>query len=508
MRSERRRALLLAAIAAPLAACGGGGEMMGMGSVGSGSTGGTSGAAGVPLLPEGQPLPSLPLLGNTSTAADVFEGTLRAAPAQFDYLSGRPTAALAYNGTSPGPAIIVSEGDRVRIRFENRIADQPSTIHWHGLPVPADQDGNPMDPVASGADRLYEFTLPEDCAGTYWYHPHPHLYTAEQAARGLAGAFIVRPRVDPLPAGLDDHLLMFTDLRIDTGGHMMGWTADDMMNGRLGDHVLANGRRNPLLVAAPGATLRLRLINATNARFLRLAFDTLPMTLIGSDGGLLGSAVEALAELLLTPGERAEVVVHVPPQVGAQYVLRLLPYDRGWMMGAMPAANQGGVLTVRAEGAPRVPVVLPSLLRAIAPLPAPSAIKRIELTERMGMMDGAGMMSGGMMGWQFLLDGRSFDMNRVDWTSSVGAVEQWEFVNRTSMDHPMHIHGTQFQVVETERNGLRTPAKLIAWKDTVNVPRGASVRLRVRFDSPGLRMVHCHILEHEAQGMMGVVQIR
>jgi len=118
------------------------------------------------------------------------------------------------------------------------------------------------------------------------------------------------------------------------------------------------------------------------------------------------------------------------------------------------------------------------------------------------------MTGGGVMGWQFLIDGRLFDMNRVDRTSALGEVEQWEFVNRSSMDHPMHIHGTQFQVVETERDGLRTPAPVLCWKDTVNVPRGSSVRLRVRFDLPGLRMYHCHILEHEAQGMMGVLHVR
>jgi bilirubin oxidase len=125
----------------------------------------------------------------------------------------------------------------------------------------------------------------------------------------------------------------------------------------------------------------------------------------------------------------------------------------------------------------------------------------------MGMMGGSGMMAGGAMGWQFLLDGRLFDMNRVDWTSVTGEVEQWEFVNRSSMDHPMHIHGTQFQVIETERAGMRTPAPYPAWKDTVIVPRGALVRLRVRHPLAGLRMVHCHILEHEAQGMMGVLRV-
>ena len=507
MTSESRRALLLAAAIAPLAtACGGGSDSTGLQS--AVGTGGTSGAASLPQLAEGQTLPSLPLLANVGTTNGMFEATLRAAPAQFDYLLGRPTDALAYNNFSPGPTIVVNEGDRVRIRFENWIPGQPSTIHWHGLPVPADQDGNPMEPVASGADRFYEFTLPPGSAGSYWYHPHPDLFTAEQVARGLAGAFIVRPTSDPLPAGLEDHVLMFTDLRIDAAGRMMGWTTEDMMNGRMGDHLLVNGRRNPALVTAPGATLRLRLYNATNARFLRLAFDGLPMTLIGTDGGLLGAPVPALAELLLTPGERAEVVVQLPQSAGTTIALRMLPYDRGWMMGAMPTVTQSAVLTLRTEGAQRAPVALPATLRPITPLPLPVAVKRIELTERMGAMGGGGMMADGMMSWQFLIDGRLFDMDRVDRTSALSQVEQWEFVNRSSMDHPMHIHGTQFQVIETEREGVRTPVAYLSWKDTVIVPRGATVRLRVRFDSPGLRMYHCHILEHEAQGMMGVLRVQ
>jgi len=502
MTSKSRRALLLAAAAAPLVtACGGGTDSsMGMG--------GTAVPAGVPQLTEGQPLPSLPALANGSTTAGVFEATLRAAPAQVDYLGGRATEVLAYNGANPGPAIVATEGDRIRIRFENRIPGQPSTIHWHGLPVPAEQDGNPMDPVASGADRLYEFTLPQGSAGSYWYHPHPHLYTAEQVARGLAGAFIVRPKSDPLPAGLEDHVLMLTDLRIDAAGRMMGWTAEDMMSGRVGDHVLVNGRRSPALAAAPGATLRLRLFNATNARYLRLAFDGLTMTLIGTDGGLLGAPLPGISELLLTPGERAEVVVQLPQTAGMQIALRMLAHDRGWMMGTMPAPNQSALLTLRTEGAPRTPVALPATLRPVAPLLLPVASKRFELTQRPGMMNGGGMMAGGMMGWQFLIDGRLFDMNRVDRTSIVGQVEQWEFVNLSSMDHPMHIHGTQFQVLETERAGARTPAAYLGWKDTVDVPRGATVRLRVRFDSPGLRMYHCHILEHESQGMMGVLRVQ
>ena len=120
------------------------------------------------------------------------------------------------------------------------------------------------------------------------------------------------------------------------------------------------------------------------------------------------------------------------------------------------------------------------------------------------------MMMGGLTGMTmgaFTINGRSFDMNRIDVTARVGDVELWEIANPTGMDHPFHLHGTQFQVVERVRAGVARAASFLAWKDTVNVARGESVRFRVRQDLPGLRMYHCHILEHEDQGMMGVLRV-
>jgi bilirubin oxidase len=120
------------------------------------------------------------------------------------------------------------------------------------------------------------------------------------------------------------------------------------------------------------------------------------------------------------------------------------------------------------------------------------------------------MMMGGMTGMTtgaFTINGRGFDMNRVDIAARVGDVELWEIINPTGMDHPFHLHGTQFQVAERERAGVARPEPYLAWKDTVNVARGETVRFRVRQDLPGLRMYHCHILEHEDQGMMGVLKV-
>ena len=132
---------------------------------------------------------------------------------------------------------------------------------------------------------------------------------------------------------------------------------------------------------------------------------------------------------------------------------------------------------------------------------ATKSIKKLIFTEIMSMANGQHSM-------EFLINGKSFDMSRIDFISRVHEVELWEISNQSDMDHPFHVHGTQFQVVETERNNVRTVTPYRAWKDTVNVRAGETVRIKIRQDVPGLRMVHCHILEHEVQGMMAIQQVK
>lgn len=207
------------------------------------------------------------------------------------------------------------------------------------------------------------------------------------------------------------------------------------------------------------------------------------MTLIGTDGGLLSSPVPNLAEVLLAPGERAEVVV----SFSADTVLRALPYDRGSMMMGVTGVSRAAdtILAVRLLGAPVAPVVLPPVLRAVSALPPAVRSQRFVLGPD-GMMAGMGSMTPGA----FTINGRSFDPARIDALMTVGEAEAWEVFNATGMDHPFHIHGTQFQVVSRERAGQSAAAAFPAWKDTVNVARGETVRLLMRQDQPGLRMYH------------------
>ncbi len=473
-----------------------------------------------PVLPEGEALRNLTRLANESTAPGTFRAKLAAQPAVARFAEGIDTPILGYNGMSPGPLIEVNEGDSVEIEFGNNIPGEESTIHWHGMPVPADQDGNPMDAVTSGSSRTYAFDLPEGSAAPYWYHPHPHGKTAEQVYRGLAGVFLVKPKVDPIPVEYGDTVLMFTDLRLAADGTMPASTMADLMNGRVGDHVLVNGQRNPSLDSKHGEKRRLRLYNATNARYLRLTFENASMAVVGTDGGLLERPV-AIDEILLAPAERAELVVTFEKPGAA--ILRTLDYERGWMGPGKPADAGMALLTANVSETPADPVPpLPEKLRSIKPLATAAVTRRFIFTEKMEMATGAMSMgshdmdmgSGGMamgaggMKMEFFINGVAFDMNRVDVVSKVGDVELWEVVNQSDMDHPFHVHGTQFQVVEHERSGKVTRPAYLSWKDTVNVVQGETVRLLLRQDLPGRRMYHCHILEHEDLGMMGIVDVQ
>jgi bilirubin oxidase len=275
----------------------------------------------------------------------------------------------------------------------------------------------------------------------------------------------------------------------------------DWQNGREGNYVLVNGQYQPVLTIKPGQSQRWRVLNATNARYLRLALTGHTMTLIGTDGGLLRSPVPGLNDILLAPAERVEVIVTASLAAGSSAVLQSLPYDRGGMGMMGSASTTIPLLALNYASEATAAVALPSALNSIADLGVPTRTKRLVFSSGMGM----GGMGGGMM--SFLIDGKSFDPARIDFTSRINEVEQWTIENRSSMDHPFHLHGTQFQVVSRTRSGVPLAEPFVAWRDTVNVAAFETVVLKVVQRQLGKRMYHCHILEHESQGMMGVLDV-
>jgi bilirubin oxidase len=494
----RRRQILQGALAgaiSTLASVRGASAQMMRGTGGAGM-GGTMGRRSTRSSgwPTGRPLRRLDVLANTSPVADEFEGTLVAGPYPASLVSGRTTELWGYNSAWPGPLIELREGQRVTIDFANRLG-LDSTIHWHGLAVPADEDGSPMDPVAPGGDRVYSFDVPTGSAGTYWYHPHAHLTTTRQVAHGLAAPLIVRSADDPLGT-LPEVTLMVTSLALDANGQVatgptqMGGMGGMMMAGA-GD-LLVNGQRLPVHAMTPGATERWRIINATADRYLRLGLDGHRFAVVGTDGGLLGQPLPGLTEWLLAPAQRIEIVVTIAARHSTRYSLRDLGYGAGMSVGA--GAELMAIETGRVPAL--APIALPETLRPVADLGPASVRQRV-------LLSAAGM---GMMG-NFLINGRTFDMNRIDLETAVGRVELWDLVNTTFMDHPIHIHGTQFQVVGRTAGGLAVPTVYPAWFDTTNVPAGETVTIKVRQTMPGKRMFHCHILPHEDAGMMGVLDV-
>jgi FtsP/CotA-like multicopper oxidase with cupredoxin domain len=442
----------------------------------------------------GDTLVAPPVLVNRSSGPGALEVTLTAAPTRLPLLPGRETDVWAYNGSVPGPTLELREGDRVTIRFRNELPEE-TTVHWHGLRLPFSADGSPFHAVAPGDEYVYAFTVPTGSAGTYWYHPHPHHRTAWQVGMGLYGAIVIRSADDPLPESLTEKMLILADNRFLPDGSLDFPERDseqgrvDERNGREGDVLFVNGQILPAVPIRSGEVQRWRVINASGARIYRLSLPGHTFVHVGSDGGLFERPLE-VDEVLLANGERVELLVRGTGAPGSQSVLRSLPYDR-YLTLTRPDdwERTRDLMTLRyTDDPPAGPVAIPERLRHVAPLDTAD----VTATRVMRMSQGR-------------INSKLMDMNRVDVSAPLGATEIWDVENLVGMDHPFHLHGFQFQVLD--RNG--EPEAFRSWKDTVNVPKRERVRFIVRYaDHPGKWMFHCHILDHEDQGMMGVLEVR
>lgn len=481
---RRRRFLELGAAVPliPLVGCGG--------DEGAGPTPGTA-------IPTGLDLPELTRLQSTSGDPRVLAATLTLGPTKKEFIPGVPTDAITYNGITPGPLIDIMEGDTVSILLVNNLT-QETTVHWHGLPIPPAVDGLPMDPIPPGTSFLYQFTLPPGSAATYWYHPHPHLFSAEQVFRGAAGLFIVRDPRDPIHPQIEEKNLFITDLRLNSDGQIPENSSDDFLNGREGNHLLVNGRENPKLSIRPGTTQRWRVANATNSRYLRLHLTGHLLNWIGTDGGLFRAPLPK-EEILLAPAERIEVLVTAIHPPGTVATLLTLPYDRkrfGPISGPSP---QFPVLTLAyTNDSPVAETPLPAVLRPITKFGIPAERKQV-------FFQAESAPNGTIT---FLVNGKVFDGARVDLRSFINTLEEWEVTNLAGLDHPFHIHQGQFQIVSiTEPDGTTHPPEVLAWKDSFLIRAGQTVRFRMIFPRRGKNVFHCHILEHETTTMMGVHEI-
>lgn len=434
---------------------------------------------------------------------------LTASPANVDLSEELHLSGFRFNGSIPGPTIRHIRGDDVDIRFNNEIG-QESIIHWHGLIVPPAMDGHPRDVISSGTYN-YQFTLNQR-SGTYWYHPHPHHITGEQVYRGLSGFYFIEDEEEKslnLPKGQYEIPLVIQDRRVNDSGEVVfnPTMPERMMTGLLGDLILVNGMPAPYHEVEPGL-YRLRILNGSNARIYNIAFQNgAPFTVIGTDGGLLPKPIEA-SELLMAPGERADILVDFSDGF-SDSVVQLISKSfevpgGGGMMGMQNMMGGNGpeqgtgfsLMEFRIRGkSERSLLTLPDQLSEANYPEASDADQIRPIRLAMEMMTG------------HTINGRLFEMERVDEQVIQGDTEIWEFINNSNVPHPMHVHAVQFKVLERSGNRGLIPTET-GWKDTVLVMPGETVRVIMKFDAQkGLYVFHCHNLEHEDNGMMANMEI-
>jgi len=483
--------------------------------------------------PEGQatlPIPDL----LTPDAQNRIRLTVQAGSSTF---ADKTATTWGYNGNLLGPALQLRQGKAVTVEIRNRLAEE-TTVHWHGLEVPGEVDGGPQGIIPAGGAREVTFT-PDQRAATCWFHPHQHGKTGHQVAMGLAGLVLIEDnesRMLRLPKqwGIDDVPVIVQDKRLAADGQI-DYQLDVMSAavGWFGETLLANGAVYPQH-AAPRGWLRLRLLNGCNARTLNFALsDGRRMYVIASDGGHLAEPV-AVTELPVLTGERFEVLVDISD--GKPVDLVTLPVSQMGM--ALPPFDQPHSvlriqpLRVTASG------MLPDTLVNVPALPDLTGLTQRTfhlsmdpMLDMMGMQalkdkygDKAmtGMHHGDMMGHMNMnmdhgghggefdfhsanrINGKAFDMHNPLFAASKGQYERWVISGEGDMmQHPFHIHGTQFRILS--ENGKPPAAHRSGWKDTVNV-YGARSEVLVKFDHDAPKehayMAHCHLLEHEDTGMM------
>lgn len=414
-----------------------------------------------------------------------FDYEVAAQEGSTEFFDGTFTETYGYNGNLLGPTIRLDEGETVRVKVRNEL-DEPTTFHWHGLEVPGDVDGGPHNALEPGESRI--ITLDADQpAATLWYHPHPHGHTAEQVFKGLSGLLYVdsaNRQAAELPQryGVDDIPLIFQDRLFDENRQL---NYDALMNwdGTIGNVSLVNGTLDPkLTVTEP--LMRFRILNGSNARNYTFRLSNgAAFTQIASDGSLLREPVET-DELTLAAAERAEILVDFSEMEGEDVALTdgegtvLLPFELAFEKGGdQPIAAwtaDGPFLTQEEESLP--------------------VSKNIEL---FGMMD------------MVTINGQKYDPDRIDLRQQKGVTEVWEVYNQPDMMggmiHPFHIHGTQVKILS--RDGKAPEPREQGLKDNILINPGERVKLLVTFPESGLFMFHCHILEHEENGMMGQVEV-
>ncbi|WP_404284379.1 multicopper oxidase family protein [Exiguobacterium aurantiacum] len=453
-----------------------GGMMHGNGGRGRGNT--------IDLITSDEPAQPLPIpkrLQPDRVTDEALYYTVRTERGEHRFFDeGVNTETLGYNGTLLGPMIELPAGKTVYIDTINQLAE-PTSFHWHGLVIPGEEDGGPHQLIGPGEQKQVRLEIDQE-PGTLWFHPHPMGATAEQVYLGLAGLLYVTDQAEnglPNEYGVDDIPLIVQD-RLFTDDGQLDYDRQMNVDGTVGDTLIANGAINTTFDVTTN-TLRVRLVNGSNARNIDFSLSNgSSFTQIATDGGLLDKPVP-LKTLTLTPSERAEILIDFSDlSLGDDLALQAdgIPFTT---FTVRDEVDQDGEWSDAFDGT--------------------SASNESSVADRRLTLFGMGNMVS--------IDGKQFDPDRIDINVQQGSTEIWEIYNREDMmggmTHPFHVHGVQFRILE--RDGQPPPDNERGWKDTVAVAPGEKVKIEMTFRETGTFMYHCHILEHEENGMMGQLKV-
>ncbi|MDQ6597916.1 multicopper oxidase family protein [Bacillus salipaludis] len=412
--------------------------------------------------------------------------TIRAQQGISEIFDGIKTKTYGYNGDFLGPVIRVEKGMKVTIHLVNDLKED-TTFHWHGLEVPGNVDGGPHKVLKPGESETIQFIVKQNAA-TLWFHPHPMHETGNQVFKGLAGLLYIddknSEKLDiPKTYGKDDLPIILQD-KIFTDDKQLDY--DKVMNedGTTGDTLLINGVVDPKLTL-DRKKVRLRILNGSNMRNYKLHFDNnMEFQQIASDGGFLNKA-NTTKEIAVAPSERVEVIADLTKVKGD--VVTLINEDNTTILPIHLKESTNNSKTTETA-------------MALNNLEISTEVKNKKVTKTIKL---AGM------GKDVTINNKKFDPNRIDFTQKQNETEVWEIENMKDsmggMNHPFHIHGTQFQVISID--GKEPPENLSGLKDTISLKPGQKAKIAVKFTEKGVYMFHCHILEHEDNGMMGQIKV-
>lgn len=427
-----------------------------------------------------------------------------------------PTPTYGINGAWMSPTIMVNKGDSITLNVLNNLPVR-TTMHWHGLHVAAMNDGGPHQEILPSTTWSPAFKV-RNKAATFWYHPHGAGITEQQVSKGLAGLLIVKDSAEaaltlPRTYGVDDVPVIVQSRAFDV---LQQIAIADHMDTAL----FVNGTLKPYF-NAPAQVIRFRLLNGSSLRSFNFGFSNGQIFYqIATDGGLMDSSL-ALNRLLLSPGERAEILVNFSGLVSQTIFIKSFASEMQKGIYGADSIGEGSdtihgyyenklngsdfnLLQLNIVSQTGMPVTtIPASLVPFNPFNVNSASNFRTLvfdTLRLLPIDPPNRADG-----SFGINYRTFDMDSINEVVHLNTTEIWTLKNKTLVAHPFHIHDIQFNVIE--KSGLPPAPGETGWKDVVLVLPGDSVKFITRFetfaDNITPYMYHCHLLHHEDDGMMG-----